>query len=111
LDLDALRERYLPDLSAASEESKADYRYRGTAPRQSVQKAVAAITADIRYDNFKDEVSRIQGDERAIVYHGVWATLARLQPRTPRNADMPVIFASIGRRADILDVSDHDETP
>lgn len=105
-DLDGLREQYLPDLSATSEDPMADYRFRGTAPRQSVEKAVAAITADIRYENFKDEVSRLQGDERAIVYHHVWAALARLQPRTPVKADIPVIYASIGNRPDILDTDD-----
>ncbi len=98
-DLDALQEHYLSDLTATSEDPNADYRFRATAPRASVKKAMAAMVRDIDYGNAKDEFFRVHGDQRAVVYRGVWAALARLQRRC-RPAVDPT-YGSIGRnRAD-----------
>lgn len=107
-DLENLRTKYLPDLSPTQFDPRADYAYRASAPRERVQDAVSALVADIRYDNFKDQVAKVQGNERAILYHQVWAALARLQQRRVP-PDIPTFYASIGNRPDILDSDDLDE--
>ncbi|WP_054107374.1 hypothetical protein [Novosphingobium sp. AAP83] len=61
----------------ASDDS--DYRYRAVAKRESVMAALAKLTADIDYDNFKNEVASRQGYERAAVYGDVWDVLYGLQ--------------------------------
>jgi hypothetical protein len=100
-DLDDLRGRYLPELSATEFNARADYSYRGYAPREAVQRAMSAIAADIDYDNFKSEIGRVQGEQREVVYHGVWSALPRLQAR-PIPEGIPTFYASIGRRPDVL---------
>ena len=78
-DLINLKERYLPSLADIIETEDSDYRYRATAPQDEVVQAMAKITADIDYDNFKDAVAARQGYERAAIYHDVWSDLYRLQ--------------------------------
>lgn len=78
-DLEALRERYLPSLSKIVENSGTDYRYRAKAPRSDVAKAFEKIVHDLDYENFKDEVARKQGNDRAKVYGEVWGILYGLQ--------------------------------
>lgn len=111
-DLDDLRAKYLPDLSPTEFDPQADYHYRAVAARESVALAIANLVRESRYENFKDEVSRVQGDERAAVYHSVWAALARLQRPARRAVDptIPTIYASIGRRQDVLGDADDDPT-
>lgn len=103
-DLDALRSVYLPELSPTAFDRLADYWYRGTAPREAVMRAVADMVRDTRYADFKQEVQRVQGDERAVIYGAVWSALRRLQrPRGDRTTpDIPVMYASIGNRPDVL---------
>lgn len=103
-DLDALR-KYLPELSATMYDAKADYAFRAIAPREAVMAAVSALAGDIGYDDVKAEAEKLHGAERATVYHSVWAALRRLQKPPP---DIPSIFASIGRRTDVLDDDDDD---
>lgn len=74
-DLEALRDRYLPNLGDIEESADTDYRYRARASHAEVASALAAITTDVRYPNFKNEVARRQGAARAGVYHEVWAAL------------------------------------
>jgi hypothetical protein len=99
-DLDILRAKYLPELGPTADDPKADYRYRATVSREALQRAVAAIAGDIQYSNMKEEVGRVQGMEREVVYAGVWHQLRRLQQR------IPVIFAGISRQQDVLDDAD-----
>ncbi|RIL06184.1 MAG: hypothetical protein DCC71_07770 [Proteobacteria bacterium] len=83
-DLDALRERFLPELGAVAEDERADYRYRAQAPRKAVADAMRRLVGSIDYDNFKDEVAKRQGSKRAQLYHAVWDVLYRLQSRPRR---------------------------
>lgn len=78
-DLEALRARYLPDLSEIAENTGTDYRYRAKAPRSDVINATTKIVQDLDYENFKDEVARKQGKDRARVYGKVWGALYELQ--------------------------------
>jgi len=78
-DLEALGQRYLPDMGEIRDHQGTDYRYRAVAPRTSVANAMSQLTLDLDYDNFKDEVHRVQGDERARTYGEVWCALYRLQ--------------------------------
>ena len=61
------------------EDANADYRYRIQAPRNAVETAIWRISMDITYDNFKNEVSRVQGRDRARIYGNVWSELLALQ--------------------------------
>lgn len=61
----------------SSEDS--DYKHRAVADREAVMAAMAQLAADIRYDNFKDEVASLQGYKRTAIYGRVWHDLFRLQ--------------------------------
>ena len=80
-DLTALKSRYLPELGEIQAGQGTDYRYRATAPREAVAQALSQLTQDLDYSNFKDEVSRMQGYERARVYGEVWSCLYDMQPK------------------------------
>ena len=85
-DLDRLRESYLPSLTATEESAGTDYRYRAWAAREDVAEALASITRNLDYGNFKDAVAR-RDWKRADVYHDVWETLGRLQPGGPYGSE------------------------
>ncbi len=57
-----------------------DYPFRVFAPRQDVERALAALVADLDYPNFKDAVAERQGVARAHIYSKVWSMLRRLEP-------------------------------
>lgn len=78
-DLEALRARYLPGLGTITESKTRDYRYRAVAPRAEVASAMAALVQDLKYENFKNQVAKVQGAARAHLYHDVWSTLYTLQ--------------------------------
>lgn len=78
-DLDRLREAYLPELSATVTGAGTDYRYRATIDHGAFAKGMAAIARDINYSNFKNEVARRMGHERAGVYGEVWNVLLQLE--------------------------------
>lgn len=78
-DLVELKNRYLPELGEIKAAQGTDYRFRATAPREAVACALSQLTLDLDYSNFKDEVSRVQGNDRARVYGEVWNFLYRLQ--------------------------------
>ncbi len=78
-DLDRLREQYLPSLSSTVAGGGTDYPFRATAARKAVATAVARITEDITYSNFKNEVARELGHERAHVYGSVWGVMRDLE--------------------------------
>jgi len=74
-DLEALRERVLPELGPIQVHKGTDYAFRAQAPQAAVARAMAAMVMDVAYDNFKNEVSRVQGYERAHAYGEVWHAL------------------------------------
>ena len=85
-DLEELRHHCLPSLGAIVEGAGTDYRFRATAPRDEVAKALAKMIQQIDYGNFKNEVADKQGKHRAKVYGKVWDVLYELQEAT---ADLP----------------------
>lgn len=80
-DLDALRARYLPALSATEVTSTRDYPYRGYCRPEDWAFAVARIALAIRYRNFKAEVLRTQGLAREALYARVWASMVGAEER------------------------------
>ena len=78
-DLKSLRGQYLPSLTNIVENAGTDYRFRATAPRADVSRAIAEFVQQINYDNFKDEVAKKQGKDRAGLYGKVWSVLLTLQ--------------------------------
>ena len=78
-DLERLRETCLPGRGEIVANAGTDYRYRARAPRAEVASAMAKIVNDIQYANFKDEVAREQGKERAGFYGEVWQVLYDLR--------------------------------
>lgn len=78
-DLDRLRRRYLPALSPTITTTDSDYPYRGMATHEQVSEAMAAITSDISYGNFKAEAGKTLGHARTIHLHQVWTTTRQWQ--------------------------------
>ena len=78
-DLDLLRDQFLPSLSTITATPDGDYAFRANASHRDFGEALASMAASIDYDNFKDEVARKQGDERATRYSEVWSVMRRLQ--------------------------------
>lgn len=77
-DLEALR-LYLPKMGLIVTSENSDYRYRVRAHKVDAAYALLKITMTVDYTNFKDQVLRVQGHERANTYMGVWAKLRDLQ--------------------------------
>lgn len=78
-DLDALRNQYLPTLSATQAGGGSDYPYRARCSHEDWASALSRMALDIDYANFKTEVAKRQGYERAHVYSEVWSALHKLQ--------------------------------
>ena len=76
-DLEALK-RQIPDLEIF-EDRDADYRWRARVSREDWSHAAAQLAREIDYPNFKNEVAKRQGHERAGVYGRVWSELFGLQ--------------------------------
>lgn len=70
----------LPEAKPYEEEFYTDYAWRIKVTAAEWAKVMAVLALDIDYDNFKDEVKRVQGTKRAGVYGGVWGKLLALQP-------------------------------
>lgn len=82
-DLDRLREHYLPALSATVVNAGTDYPFRAQVPRKAFSKAMALMGEAIGYANFKSEVARVSGKDRAEIYSGVWTRLLALEECEP----------------------------
>lgn len=82
-DLEALRDKYLPQVGPIKEGAGTDYRYRAKLPKADLAIALLQITQDIDYSNFKNSVQAKQGLERADLYHKVWSVLYQLKESKP----------------------------
>ena len=78
-DLDALREKYMPELSATIATPRADYKFRAAISHADFARGLARLAEDIHYDNFKSAVGKTQGYQREHVYHGVWSAAMQLE--------------------------------
>jgi 8-oxo-dGTP pyrophosphatase MutT (NUDIX family) len=88
-DLEALRTRYLPELSPTVAHAGTDYAYRATCTAEAWAAALGKMAMDIDYSNFKSEVARRQGHGRAHVYGRVWDALLALES-VPTPVERPV---------------------
>lgn len=78
-DLEALREKYMPELSEPIATPRGDYKFRASITHEDFAKGMTKIVSDLHYDNFKSAVGKTQGYEREHVYHGVWAAAMQLE--------------------------------
>lgn len=74
-DLEALQAAVLPGLGTITENKTTDYRFRATAPRSLVEAAMAKLTAQLDYSNFKTQVAKVQGSKRAHLKDNQMCTL------------------------------------
>lgn len=82
-DMDALVDAYFPK-AKPYQVPYSDYEWRIRVPKKAWAKAVSQMATDIRYSNFKDEVTRRQGKDRHDVYLRVWAALLQISDRPKR---------------------------
>ncbi len=82
-DIEALRSRYLPEMSEVENTPARDYAWRGRVRREDLGRGLARIAQDINYANFETEVAQNMGYARELVYHDVYETLAALQEYPP----------------------------
>ncbi len=78
-DLEALQD--VVEGISVTETLHRDYRWRSVVTRTACSVGLVLMAAEIDYGNFKAEVERRQGRERADLYHDVWETLLALQRR------------------------------
>lgn len=74
-DLDNLRTKYLPALTATIQLKNRDYPYRGYVDHASFGGAMVQIVDDLTYSNFKNEVAKVQGWPRERLYAKVWSVM------------------------------------
>ncbi len=82
-DLDNLRQKYLPQLSATQAKGGTDYPWRATVSHADFAAALGKIAMDIDYSNYKNEVSARQGKARASRYGKVWQALYDMPEDAP----------------------------
>ena len=87
-DLVALKREYLPEMGPITEDLQADYRFRTRAWKTDWVSAMGKIAQGVDYENFKDEVKRLQGPTRAGLYGKVWQVLFDLKTER-RNSFLP----------------------
>ena len=56
-----------------------DYAFRFRASRKAVAKAINKLVTNLKYENFKNQVTKTQGHDRSFLYHEVWDVLYQLQ--------------------------------
>ncbi len=90
-DLDALRAKYLPAMTAPVDHGGTDYPWRANVSHAGFAAALGELAGAIDYANFKDAVAARQGHDRARVYSKVWSAVTHLEalpamvpPRSPR---------------------------
>jgi 8-oxo-dGTP pyrophosphatase MutT (NUDIX family) len=82
-DLLRLITTYLPDLGEPVNYEGTDYPWRVRCQAHEIAKVVEQLTQEIEYDNFKNEVSDIQGAARAHRYGKVWQALYGMTDDVP----------------------------
>lgn len=88
-DLEALRQKYLPQLWKILQDAGSDYKYRAKVLRSDFAIAQLHIVLDIDYSNFKDSVAKQQGSARSHLYHKLWDVLYQLQEVQPVTSPKP----------------------
>ncbi len=81
-DLQALRDRYLPELLLV-DQAGTDYAWRAWVARDRWETAAAAMAAAIDYPNFKNAVQERQGSGRAHAYMEIWQVMYGVQQEAP----------------------------
>lgn len=76
-DIEAL-ERQIPGLEPFAD-GGTDYRWRAIVTREQWRDALDQLADAIDYENFKAEVTKLQGHERADLYLEIWTILRSLQ--------------------------------
>lgn len=84
-DLDELRDRYLPKLSATIQTPHRDYQYRAYATHTAFATAIGRVIRDLDYSNYKEEVERVQGSARHALYSRIWEVMYHADMRTRRS--------------------------
>ena len=85
-DLDRLRQTHVPELGETVRIPGRDYPVRAFANSDDLAGGLSRIVQSIDYSNFKSEVSRRQGYERAHIYGDVWADCLRIQTGSEGNS-------------------------
>lgn len=78
-DLDSLRTKYMPALSATVTGAGTDYPVRATISRADFAQGLGKLGEAIDYSNFKNAVAERMGKKRAKLYSEVWSTLQRIE--------------------------------
>lgn len=78
-DLDALRERFMPELGPSIKGGGTDYGYRANIPREAFSEGMKRVCESIDYPNFKNAITVQQGHHRANIYSKVWTVLRPLE--------------------------------
>lgn len=86
-DLDRLRAHYLPELGPSVAHAGSDYPWRALVDRQPLAEAMMRIVEDVDYSNFKDEVAKTLGKDRAHRYGDVWSALFGMHEDLPEVTD------------------------
>lgn len=82
-DLENLKD-LLPNAKPYRKRGYSDYPWRINVSVAEWAEVCAQLALEVTYDNFKDEVKRVQGSERAAVYSRVWSALLNIEKRWNR---------------------------
>ena len=77
-DLDALREKFMPELGPTISGTGTDYRYRAKIAKAAFSEGMKRVSEAVDYDNFKHAVGTRQGYDRARIYARIWTDLLAL---------------------------------
>jgi len=80
-DLEALRTRYLPELTATLKLAGSDYPYRAFCLRPELAAAMVNVIFDIDYTNFKNMVMDRQSLAREKLYAQVWSVMSHAEEK------------------------------
>lgn len=106
----AVSDHYVETLVA--ETPTADYRYRFEADANLFESVALELIRSITYPNFKDEVARVQGYDRAHVYTRVWTDLLALDTRESRGFFRDSDTIDLFEESDEIDgLEDWEDTP
>jgi len=93
-DLDQLRDRYLPELSDTIVGGGSDYPYRATVGHAEFARALAEIAEGISYSNFKSQVHKTLGSDRAHGLMDVWKAMLHVPQSSSSATSAPSVKAS-----------------